>query len=166
MPNNRVCSRCDARVDARTNWTFPARSWDTVYRYNEVVVRPYGNEVVATFDALGQMTQQVLPESRTQTTTYDLVGNVKTQTNGCNFGTTLTYDNLNRVTLSIDALSQSVAATFYAVDNVLLLLVEHDAVSNEIRHTDANGNVSAFVFDARRRLFTETNGANETSTYT
>ena len=52
-----------------------------------------------TVDGLGNLTQQVSPDTGTTTNTYDAAGNLLTQTDAKGQTTTYAYDALNRVTL-------------------------------------------------------------------
>ncbi|MBI2398938.1 MAG: hypothetical protein HYV17_14210 [Xanthomonadales bacterium] len=86
------------------------------------------------------------------TRTYDAVGNLETDTDANNHATTSTYDAANRrETSTRDGRTQRWTYT----------------PTNQVKtHTDAAGAVTRYDYNLRDQLLTQTNGANETTTFT
>ena len=97
------------------------------------------------YDANGNLTVIKDIFDRTLTTlTYDVAGNVLTQTNALGNTTTLTYDSMNRVLTQTDAKSG-------------VLSFSYDAQGNQLSVNDKRGHTTSFEYDKMDRLTKRTN---------
>jgi RHS repeat-associated protein len=89
---NRLTSIVDA-ASGTTTFTYDAKD-----RLSTVKDPKISSTTNYTYNGLGDLTQQVSPDTGTTAFTYDAAGNVATQTDARSVVTTYTYDTLNRVT--------------------------------------------------------------------
>jgi RHS repeat-associated protein len=98
-----------------------------------------------TYDGLGNLTQQVSPDTGTTAFTYDNAGNVATQTDARSVTTTYSYDVLNRVT----AATVTDGAVSYEYDNTTTGGAYARGKLTKI--TDPSGNTT-YVYDSLGRV--------------
>jgi RHS repeat-associated protein len=130
---------------------------------------------------------------QTQSTTYDIIGNVLSTTDELGHTTSFGYDSLDRRTSITDSLGHisstgydtegNVTSTtdalgnktryLYDADNRRIQVIDakggitktgYDAVGNVDKITDSVNNVTSYTFDAVNRLITETNQLGKTRT--
>ncbi len=117
------------------------------------VTDPIGNTTTYEYDVNGNLTKLTDPLGNITTYTYDSRGNRLTGTDADGNTTTYTYDLLNRLISVTDALGNTTTYTY-------------DANGNLISQTDANGNSRTFTYDAYNRLVQATDPLGNTISYT
>ena len=119
---------------------------------------------LANITTIGNITQLV----------HDAVGNLTAQTDGNNHGTAHSYDALNRLFKTVDALSGKTGYGYDVADKVkqvtapnnLTTQYQYDDLGNLLQEVSPDRGALTNTYDAASNVLTVTNGRGDVTTYT
>lgn len=105
---------------------------------------------------------------------HDAVGNLTAQTDGNNHGTAHSYDALNRLFKTVDALSGETGYGYDVSDKVkqitapnnLATQYQYDDLGNLLQEVSPDRGTLTYTYDAASNVLTVTNGRGDVTTYT
>ena len=105
---------------------------------------------------MGRLSRVINAKSEITAYTYDLNGNMLTQTDGNGNITTFEYNAANKLAKRIDDGGRKGTLNQYLYDNAKVESYTYNADGNMATKTDRNGKTAAYVYDIHGRLLSQT----------
>lgn len=130
------------------------------------------------YDAFGNITTATDAKNQQTTYTYDANNRILSQTDALGNTTTLSYDKVGNIVRVKNAKNQITAYTYDALGHVLTQTLPplggteggsyrftYDGSGNVLTVTDPLGQVQTMTYNERNKLLSQTNAANETTSF-